>query len=305
MTKNLYFILSLILILFSFSITSCYDNYTEPQNEKQFFADESLGTSLEQLLNNNSTKKSVSAPEEKAVYGILKNKNMPLIGIYSGEGSWPESVEALQNFMDHYDFQWLEFSSDDLSGDQIFAEADMLIFPGGFAAEYRYAIKDHHKIRSFIENGGLFVGICAGAYYAASVFKWQNEAYDYPLNLFPGAAIGPLTGLHNWGDLAPLVLTQDYKANADFDTEIEIYYYDGPYFKADSEDSIKVLASYSLNEEAAIIAGSLGTGHYLLLGPHPELGRFDSERSGPNTHGDEGAQWPWLYSILLWLNDLA
>lgn len=305
MKNILCFILPLFLVILLFNITSCCDSYAEPRDEKHYFFNESLGKSLEHLFGNDSEKNIPAAPKEKAVYGIVKNKNMPIIGIYSGEGSWSESVEALQNFMEHYDFQWLEFNSNDVSGDQIYTDVDMIIFPGGFAAEYRYAIKDHHKIRSFIENGGLFIGICAGAYYAASVFNWQKQAYDYPLNLFPGAAIGPLTGLHNWGDLAPLILSQDCKANADFDAEIGIYYYDGPYFKADSEDSIKVVASYSLNEEAAVIAGSLGTGHYLLLGPHPELGHFDPERSGPDTHGNKGAQWPWLYAILLWLNNLA
>jgi glutamine amidotransferase-like uncharacterized protein len=263
---------------------------------------------LNQAVDNQAvdqTEETLGPPQEKSVQVELDETiHLPIIGIYSGEGSWPENVTAFKNFLAEYNFQWQEFNSDSINSDHFYEEVDMIIFPGGFAAEYRHALKNHQKIRSFVENGGSYVGICAGAYYAATIFNWQGTAYEYPLSIFPGTAAGPLNGELNWGDAAALIINSDAVPNQGFPDQIDVYYFDGPYFTVnpDNEESVDIIARYDLNDEAAVVAGSFGTGRYLLLGPHPELGRFDPEAPGSNTDGEDGAQWPWLYSLLLWLH---
>lgn len=249
-------------------------------------------------------------PLSVAADNFLENEqtltlDLPVIGIYTGDGSWTENVIALKNFLTDYDFQWRAFDSEDAVSDLLYRDVEMLIFPGGFAAEYRYNIKNHDMIRSFVESGGSYVGICAGAYYAADIFEWQGTAYDYPLSLFPGTAAGPLTGKLNWGDLAELVLESGVEPNEGFSDQIAVYYFDGPYFKINehTEKPFQVLARYSDNNQAAVVAGSFGKGRYLLLGPHPELGRYDPERPPSDYTAEDGAQWPWLYSLLLWLHE--
>ena len=88
----------------------------------------------------------------------------------------------------------------------------MLVFPGGADSYYRVGLflKSHmqrklssalgnggnKRIRAFIENGGNYLGICAGGYYGTSKVEFDlhgplevNEERE--LKLFKGRAIGP------------------------------------------------------------------------------------------------------------------
>ena len=50
-----------------------------------------------------------------------------------------------------------------------------LIHPGGSASKQAKCLgeKGRAKVRSFIEDGGGYVGICAGAYLATSDYRWS------------------------------------------------------------------------------------------------------------------------------------
>jgi len=227
--------------------------------------------------------------------------NLPRAGIYAGTGSWDVNVRALERFLGEYGYNWSVFDENDAVNDSLSKNFDLIWFPGGFAAEYKYYIKDHENIRSFIENGGMFVGSCAGSYYAADILRWLGSDYNYPLKIFDGKAAGPLAGLIAWGEIASFHLEKDHPANSGLNNIIDIYYFDGPYFKPYDHSSIEVLARYSINNEPAVIAGRYGKGKYLLLGPHPELGGYSQGSPEFNIDGEDGAQWPWLHSVLLWL----
>ncbi len=243
-------------------------------------------------------------PPAEGLNAILK---LPRVGVYAGIGSWDENVLVLKHFLNKYGYEWSLFDENVAVASDLNELFDLVWFPGGFAAEYSYYINNHHNIRLFIDNGGIFVGSCAGAYYAADILRWlftednQPLIIDYPLKIFDGIATGPLLGLINWGDKASINLDAGHSANSGFEEMITMYYLDGPYFEPYHYESIEVLARYSVNNEPAVIAGRLGDGKYLLLGPHPEFGSYSSESSGFNLFGEDGAQWPWLHSALLWL----
>ncbi len=235
--------------------------------------------------------------DEAQLSEVIRNIH---VGIYSGKGNWYESTEATKNFLNENDIKWSDFDEESAADPEELENFDLIWFPGGFAAEYKNFIIDHSAIINFVEDGGLFVGSCAGAYYASDVLKWEGTAYQYPLNLFEGKGIGPLLGQIAWGEIAPFKLDPDHPANRDFDEKINLYYFDGPYFAPYEEGSIEVLARYEVNSEPAVIAGIRGSGGYLLLGPHPELGGYTPEGNNFNLKGGEGAKWPWLYSVLSW-----
>ena len=225
---------------------------------------------------------------------------LPYIGIYSGAGSWDTNVEAFGHFFDFYEYEWAEFDQHDALSPDFLSNFDLLWFPGGGSADYKYNIKDHSVIRSFVENGGMLAGTCAGAYYAADIMSWFGDEYEYPLGLFKGKSIGPLSGLVGWGEITALTLNKDLDFNSDFNSNVTMYYFDGPYFSPDEPDSVIVLASYEVNKQPAVIAGSYGLGKYLLFGPHPELGGYSSSSPDFNLNGGEGAFWPWLHQSILW-----
>ena len=80
--------------------------------------------------------------------------------------------------------------------------AALLIFPGGADRYYRKLLSAaigngaNKRIRAYIENGGKYMGICAGSYYGTSKVEFDvngplevNEERE--LKLFRGRAIGP------------------------------------------------------------------------------------------------------------------
>jgi glutamine amidotransferase-like uncharacterized protein len=240
--------------------------------------------------------------DEPEVAGELPEPEIPVprIGIYSGTGSWDINVLALQRFFDHHELPWSEFDEKDATSQDLGAIYDIIWFPGGFAAEYKNFISDHANISSFIEEGGAFIGSCAGAYYASDILTWLGSDHQYPLGLFPGRGVGPLAGLIGWGETASVSLEEQHPANEGFDSNLSIYYFDGPYFDPYDNEPVLILARYAVNDQPAVIAGRHGLGKYLLLGPHPELGGYTPESPDFNLDGDQGAQWPWLFSLFTW-----
>lgn len=84
-------------------------------------------------------------------------------------------------------------------------EAALLIIPGGRDIFYHSSLngKGTDKIRSFIEQGGKYLGICAGAYFACEEIEFEKGgAFEVcasrSLQLFPGVAKGPVYGLNKY-----------------------------------------------------------------------------------------------------------
>ncbi|NLY38782.1 MAG: hypothetical protein GX044_05725 [Firmicutes bacterium] len=234
-------------------------------------------------------------PEEPAA----PEEFSPRIGIYSGSGSWEENVVAIINFFEHYGINYGTFDEQDASFGDLGASFDAIWFPGGFSESYRHYISNHDNLRAFVDEGGLFIGTCAGAYYASDIMLWLDEGeklLDYPLKLFAGRAVGPHM---RWGEHAVLTLNPDLPVNEAFDQTIMAHYFDGPYFIPSDEQEVAVLAEYESHEAPAILSFDYGNGKVLLMGPHPELG-YEPATGLIDTRGGAGAQWPWLYAVLQW-----
>lgn len=215
-------------------------------------------------------------------------------GLYTGDGAWDVGAQAVMNFLDAYGILWEEF--DETEVHSLADRFDVIWFPGGFSYNYRTAISHHQFIREFVAGGGGFVGICAGAYYASSFVEWRGVSTDYPLNLFQGRGVGP--GVDSWGAHTPLNLAPRHQPGEEQGEQLPVFYFDGPYFAPqEDEHQVEKIARYDRNGEAAVIAFPYGQGRVLLLGPHPELG-FDPLTGRINVEGGDGAQWPWLRSLL-------
>ena len=76
--------------------------------------------------------------------------------------------------------------------------AHCIILPGGEDLPYGEQLngKGNAIIRDYVENGGLFLGLCAGAYYASRRILFnQNHPEEIcakrELGFFPGTVVGP------------------------------------------------------------------------------------------------------------------
>jgi glutamine amidotransferase-like uncharacterized protein len=228
------------------------------------------------------------------------------IAIYNGIGSWDLNVKALENFFAQNELSYTLIDENDVTSINLRNRYDLIWFPGGFAGEYRYLIDDLKPLIDFVEQGGYYVGSCAGAYFAADILSWLCEGgkdHDYPLNFFPGRAAGPLVFELNWGDEAFLVLNRDLTFNTAFDPALPVYYFDGPYFDASPGADYYIVARYEANEQPAVVAGFFGDGKYLLFGPHPEIGGISEQSGDYDLEGGNNAQWDWLIAVLYWFGD--
>jgi biotin--protein ligase len=132
------------------------------------------------------------------------------------------------------------------------------------------------KIKNYVDSGGSYLGICAGAYLASDFCIFENSDQKYrvvgerPLKFCPASAIGSVS--------KGFIYDSEFGAEC---MDIEIYNFDktmvyvngGPYFKFNGAvpDSVSILAKYSLNKEPAIVECKVKNGKAILSGPHLEI----------------------------------
>lgn len=151
-----------------------------------------------------------------------------------------------------------------------------LVMGGGVCSIWEHSLKEKgmRRIRNFVQNGGKYLGICAGAYFAAStsVFSLLEQPViekRRPLQFYPGIASGPI--FPTFDHLSPQAALA---ARIDLVAQSGLCYYQGGCYFNITEDSwnTKVIGKYaSPFDGAAIISCKVGSGTAVLCGPHPEF----------------------------------
>ncbi len=143
------------------------------------------------------------------------------------------------------------------------------------------------KIREYVENGGVFIGGCAGAYYAC-----DDILYDPPwldaikstqpgLNFFNGLAHGPLpnlakeTGSPDWFEDCTHTAIR-YETKDGEEKQTNIVYGNGPMLIVDDkeEGKLNVIARFEDvdGQPIAIATKKIGKGLAIFLGALPYYG---------------------------------
>lgn len=154
----------------------------------------------------------------------------------------------------------------------------LFIMPGGADLPYCEKLngEGNLKIRQFIEQGGAYLGICAGAYYGCAELDFVGLGYSVKGNrelaLFNGIAKGSLPQFtngqlydNNIGSKAMVEVTLTEGG------ETRFYYHGGCCFEPTSTTAIYNPLAYYPDGSLAMIEGNLGQGYYLLSGVHFEL----------------------------------
>lgn len=154
-----------------------------------------------------------------------------------------------------------------------------LIIPGG--ADLPYCAKLNGKgnqiIHDFVAKGGVYIGICAGAYYACGYVDFVGREYqvqgERELCFFQGVAKGSLPHLAS-GHLFDESANSKAMISLQFEDLTKsppLYYHGGPTFIPNRDYlDYQIIARYS-DQQPAIITGQFGQGHYFLSGVHFEL----------------------------------
>lgn len=213
--------------------------------------------------------------------------------IYSDRGISPRCLQSLIEslLLMRPSVKIRKVKSNHFLSDELHTNVETIIFPGGRDIPYHNKLQGqpNQNIRKFVENGGKYLGICAGGYYGAKFIEFEKGKEleviaSRELAFFPGKAIGPAYGHgkfhYHTGQGAQLAKL----SIADKETEVHCYYNGGCFFENPSEyKNVKVLAHYLdlPTQPAAIIFCQIGKGYAILSGVHPEYSHMHLNPNDP------------------------
>lgn len=170
--------------------------------------------------------------------------HQPYCSVQSGNGI----IKALSQ---NYSFKI--FTRQELEAD-FFDDVDLVCIPGGFgdADSFDYLMKANgDRIKEFVKQGGAYLGICMGAYWAG----------QYYLDLLSEVDAEQYITRPNTDTRRPHAKNIDITWNG---VPEKMYFYDGCALIGD-ESKFRTVARYANGDPMAIIQNRIG-----LIGCHPE-----------------------------------
>jgi glutamine amidotransferase-like uncharacterized protein len=176
--------------------------------------------------------------------------------------------------------------ADVISNRLTFPDFTAVVFPGGNAYGYSKGLSGNEtKVTGFVNDGGGYLGICAGSYYAAddiTLYRCPDvggsDTWPYPLDLFVGGMdTGPHYDIADFGcpnyewALTDVLIEDEYLG---FDTPLtqkQFYYGGGSKTGGTDVTTVVKYQDPSVLNEANAIRFEYGYGRVLLVGTHPEV----------------------------------
>ena len=228
------------------------------------------------------------------------------VAIYDDDGAFDPSVTALSCM-----FRWMGLAVVLVDAEDINQRGlnglDLVCVPGGDMYEYSQSLGQAgiDRIREFVSNGGGYIGVCGGAYFAGERVYWRGNPLPMAsLSLFEGESRGPydeIVPYPGYG-MAQILLGYGHPILEGEGRSTQILYYWGPALLPDDEGTVDVLGRYATIQEPAMIALEYGQGRVFLVGTHPEI-EEDSDRDGTDFADeldDEGTDWDLMRNATRW-----
>ncbi|XP_005102561.1 uncharacterized protein TC_0305 [Aplysia californica] len=210
--------------------------------------------------------------------------NATTILIYNGKGSGAESayllLEALRQSLKkgRYDIRYVS-PKEIIEGSWV-ARCRLIAFGGGYDRGFIQALgtEGTRNIKEFVQNGGSYLGLCAGAYFACDYIEFDKNGPlevvgKRDLNFYPGDSIGPaFSGFCYNSKKGVHPVPIKYKEMEPFDA----YMQGGGYFQPRIEHprslQVEDLGQYLTlpNQPAAVVKCRVGKGSAVLSGVHLE-----------------------------------
>lgn len=230
------------------------------------------------------------------------------VAVYLDDGAWEDGVIAFEHFLDWKGLSYERVDAAAVNATGFAARFRCLYMPGGYAYDYKRKItaRGEQNIRSLVDAGGAYVGICAGAYFAADHVEWEGGKFPYTLGLFKGIARGSLQEIKPWDGYAMTTIhTNPSHPVSDNQPQIlTTLYFGGPAFIPDPGFTIDTLATWdAAGDQVAITGFARGSGRVLLIGPHPEIEENDA-RDGTAFGfelSDPESEWGLLWNAMDWV----
>lgn len=136
--------------------------------------------------------------------------------------------------------------------DDFFDDVNIVCIPGGFGDSDSYDYLMNHqseRIKKFIQQGGKYLGVCMGAY-------WADKDY---LNILDNVRVVQYIKQPNTDTKRPHAKNMPIRWQG---KSMNMYFYDGCTFTG---NNFKTVAEYSTGYSMAIVQNNIG-----LIGCHPE-----------------------------------
>jgi len=190
----------------------------------------------------------------------------PLALIYRGPASTPGAPEAVAELLSAderaMDVRFVGPAEPDQLSAAVLSTAALYVQPGGaddLDAAWNAVSPIASSLRSWIHDGGAYLGCCMGGFLAG-----RDPGFD----LLPGDSVEysatPAATVTNNADT---LVTLDWRGAPE-----TVYFQGGPAFTVDAGTNDTILARYSNGPVAAGVFG-FGRGAVGVTGPHPEAPR--------------------------------
>ena len=217
--------------------------------------------------------------EKNSVHVLVPKKSKELkIAVYDAGGVGGTGPNSLDKVFAETKTHLRRVGAVDIRSSTL-SQFDLVIFPGGSGSKQAAALRSDGRqiVKKFIEGGGGYVGICAGAYLAASNYEWSlgisnHKTFCKTINL---PEIGPKSMWYR-GPSAPvkMELTEEGKVIlGSIKGSFEVRYHNGPIMSFMGKDELgpfRNLATFrsevskykpqqgTMVNSPAIIAGEFG-----------------------------------------------
>ncbi len=201
------------------------------------------------------------------------------VALFDDAGSFGKGVPAVSEQLSATkDFKVTIVKGPDIAAG-VLKDYDVVVFTGGSGSKQAAALGDAGKqqVRDFVEKGGGYVGVCAGAYLACSGFSWSLGVLD--------AKTVSSKWMRGKGQVKIEVTPPGAETTGLPAKEVEIRYANGPIIQPAGRAEIpdyETLASFRselaengtpagvMVNSPAWARGTFGKGHVLISSPHPE-----------------------------------
>lgn len=178
--------------------------------------------------------------------------------------------------------------------DGVLSGFDLVIFPGGSGSSEAKALgeKGRAAVKRFVEGGGGYTGICAGAYLSASNYEWSlafsNQRTFAEMHEIPGQGQKSMWYRGDSSTVTMELSDAGKKILGDHPGELPVIYHNGPIIpplKDGEQPTYEVLAWFrsevsqyepqkgTMTNTPAMISTTYGKGRVLAISPHPEASK--------------------------------
>lgn len=201
------------------------------------------------------------------------------IAVYLGEGASSSRADLMKALQAEPRFRLHDVTVDDIRAGKL-KGMKVVIHPGGSGGGQGRALGEEGRtaVRSFVEAGGGYVGVCAGAYLATC-------DYDWSLNILDAKVLDRKHWNRGFGTVEIVLTDKGRELLGVKESQLPIYYHQGPLLAPAEKPDVADydgLATYRteiakngapegvMPGTTAIASGTHHKGRVFCFSPHPE-----------------------------------